>query len=114
MFSIYPLIWSIACTLVGMAVVLRAALIKRLRDQHPAVWEELGSPSPIGVSAESLWGWVWRREYAKLNDTQTFRLATWYRTVCVVLLLGLIVAFVQSTVPNLIDYFALLRSINNR
>jgi hypothetical protein len=66
MFSIYPLIWSIACTLVGMAVVLRAALIKRLRDQHPTVWEELGSPSPIGVSAESLWGWVWRREYAKL------------------------------------------------
>jgi len=114
MFWIHPIIWSVACPLLGIAVALRAALVKRLRDQHPAVWEELGSPSPIGISAESLWSWVWRREYTKLNDTQTFRLATWYRTVCVVLLFDLIVAFVLFNVPNLIDYLVFLRSFNNR
>lgn len=113
MFSIQPLIWSIACPLVGVAAALRAALIKRLRDQHQAVWEALGSPSPIDISAGSLWSWVWRREYTKLNDTHTFRLATWYRTVCVVLLVALILVFVLSSAPRLVDYLVFLRSLNN-
>lgn len=79
---------SVAMGLVGAwHVVLYRRLLSRLRDEHPAVWRDLGSPV-MSLRITEGWraGWATHRfprhrAYEEIGDMELGRLATRYRIV---------------------------------
>lgn len=62
-------------------------MLSRLKDEHPAVWRDLGSPV-MSLRIKEGWRAAWathrflrRRAYLGLGDKELGRLATRYRIV---------------------------------
>ena len=95
----FTAVWVVA--LIGGAlgsILLRARLIRRLKEQHASVWAELGSPASIGYDSGVLWKWVWNRSYKALGDPVATRIAGALRITFPVFLAAAVVTFALALV----------------
>ena len=94
------LVWVVA--LIGGAIaalVLNARLIRLLRERHPSVWTQIGSPS-FGRNALDrgatdrgrLWRWVWGRKDRELNDAAVTQTAALLRITIPIVMTAAIIA----------------------
>ena len=91
----FTAVWVVA--LIGGAlgsILLRARLIRRLKEQHASVLAELGSPASIGYDSGVVWKWVWNRKYEGLGDPVANRIAGALRITFLVFLAAAVVTFV--------------------
>ena len=59
--------------IVALAVVLRGAIILRLKTRHSEVWRELGAPSPLDVglgneAPRRATGYLWKAKWLRSKD----------------------------------------------
>ena len=90
-------IWVAA--LIGGAVgsiLLRARLVRRLREFHSLDWAELGSPASVGHDSGVVWKWVWRRKYEGLGDPETIRIARMLRITVPIFLVAVALAILLA------------------
>jgi hypothetical protein len=67
--------------LAALCVAYRAALVRGLRERHPALWEELGRPTPLGVpgpTGRRLGAFLRAERYYTLNDADLAAAARLY------------------------------------
>jgi hypothetical protein len=81
-------------------LMLRASLVRRLREHHSLIWSELGSPAPVGYDSGIVWKWVWARRYVKLNDPTTIRIAKTLRFVVLVFISSIAITFALMLVDQ--------------
>ena len=82
--------------------VIVAKLLRRLRSDHPAVFESLGSPSLIANNTPKnsmlFLRWLWRRDYTDLGNPGTVSAASTVRIMLVALLFNLVALIVLFAV----------------
>ena len=70
-------LFSLVVVSVGVYLVLVVRLLTRLRDNHQALYESLGSPSLFANNSPRnnlrFLGWLYRRDYSDLSDAATVK-----------------------------------------
>jgi hypothetical protein len=95
-------IWIVVLIGGGLgSLLLRAALVRRLKERHRSIWTELGSPGTVGYDSGVVWKWVWSRQYVNLGDPATERIAKALRVVVLAFLASVAVTIALALVGKL-------------
>jgi len=93
--TIAPILFIGLIILVIIGIALHYTFLKRLRYQFPDIWQELGSPTiflnnSIQNSLKTQ-GFLWKKKYAELADSQFVRLCNTLRMVTLFYIIYLVV-----------------------
>ena len=75
---VFILLGAVMVANLGIALPITKKVYEELRDVHPAIWEEFGSPSLFSIKSSSQerswWAFVMFRKYRGLNSRYLTRL----------------------------------------
>jgi|SRR5579859_1042211 len=110
MYDLFPFFFFTLLVLFVAGFSLQRAFLARLRTQHPQTWEALGCPTLFLnnsiKNSLAVQRFIWRREYRKLGDPQTTRLANLLR-ICLAVYTLIFITFVilfLATTQNHVDH----------
>ena len=87
MHALLPILSIVLFVSVGIGFVLQHTFLSRLRTHHAQTWEALGRPTLFFNNSISnslaVLRYLWRREYLRLGDQQSIRLASFLRSFTV-------------------------------